>query len=112
MSVEPELQSRLLAVGRAIDDALVASHGPRHALKRGHPPFDAPLEEGLRRYGRGPVFDLWVLLSALNELSRAWTGKPFPVAEAPEIEAADEAPGLTTELARGNGHDGADRLPG
>jgi hypothetical protein len=105
MTVEPELQTRLLALGRAIDDALIASHGPRSALKAGHPSFDAPLVEGLRRYGPGPVFDLWVRLAALNELSRQWTGKPFPVAGAPTIEAADEAPGLTTELARSNGHD-------
>ena len=107
MSVEPELQSRLLAVGRAIDDALVASHALRAALKPGHVPFDASLAEGVRRYGEGPVFALWAELCALNALSLAWTGKAFPVAEAPANDAEDEAPGLTTELARGNGQDNA-----
>jgi hypothetical protein len=87
MSVEPELQARLFAVCRAIDDVLVAAHGPRSALKPGHPPFDAPMAEGVARYGSGPVLDLWSLLAALNELSRAWTGRPFPV-----VEATDETP--------------------
>jgi hypothetical protein len=42
--IQPELASRLLQVGRAIDNALVASHALRAALKPGHPPFDAPDE--------------------------------------------------------------------
>jgi hypothetical protein len=112
MSVEPELQIRLLAVCRAIDDTLVASHALRAALKPGHVPFDAPLAEGVRRYGEGPVFALWVQLRALNALSLAWTGNAFRVAEAPAVAEEDEAPGLTTELARGNGLDDAQTRPG
>jgi hypothetical protein len=100
-TVQPELAIRLLAVGRAIDNALVAADALRAALKPGHPPFDAPLAEGVRRYGNSPVFALWAELRALNELSLAWTGKGFPITEAPIVDEPDEAPGLTTELARG-----------
>jgi hypothetical protein len=100
-TIQPELAVRLLAVARAIDNALVAADALRAALKPGHPPFDAPLAEGVRRYGNGPVFGLWAELRALNELSLAWTGKGFPIAEAPMADEPDEAPGLTTELARG-----------
>jgi hypothetical protein len=107
MSVEPELQSRLLALARAIDNVLVRAHGPRSALKA-PPPWDAPLTAGIERYGPGPVFELWALIGAILELRAAWTGMPIPTVEAlvlEEVEAADEAPGLTTELARSNGHD-------
>ena len=63
MSAEPELQSRLLAVGRAIDDALVASHALRAALKPGHP---VRRTAGRRRapLRRGAVFALWAELRA------------------------------------------------
>lgn len=109
--IQPELAIRLLAVARAIDNALVASAALRAALRPGHVPFDAELAEGVRRYGTGPVFALWAELRALNALSLAWTGKGFPSCEervsdatamTPADEAADEAPGLTTELARGD----------
>jgi hypothetical protein len=98
--IQPELAARLLQVGRAIDNALVASHALRAALKPGHPPFDAPLAEGVRRYGDGPVFALWAELRALDALSLAWTGQGFPLVEAPADDTPDEAPGLTPELAR------------
>lgn len=98
--IQPELATRLLDVARAIDNALVASHGLRASLKPGHVPFDAPLAEGVRRYGEGPVFALWAELRALHALSLAWTGSGFTTVEAPEPQDADEAPGLTTELAR------------
>jgi hypothetical protein len=99
-AIQPELAVRLLAVGRAIDNALVASHALRAALKPGHPPFDADLAEGVRRYGDGPVFALWAELRALHALSLAWTGQGFPSVEAPVDDTPDEAPGLTTDLAR------------
>lgn len=76
--IEPELQVRLLAVARAIDDALVASHALRASMKPGHVPFDADLPDGILRYGEGPVFALWMQLRALNALSVAWTGRGFP----------------------------------
>ena len=97
-AIQPELAFRLLAVGRAIDNALVASHALRAALKPGHPPFDADLAEGVRRYGEGPVFALWAELRALHALSLAWTGQGFPLVEAPADDTPDEAPGLAVPV--------------
>jgi hypothetical protein len=82
--IQPELADRLRAVARAIDDALVASAGLRAALRPPHPSFDAPLADGVRRYGDSPLLRLWLMLRALHALSIAWTGRGF----APEPEPA------------------------
>jgi hypothetical protein len=76
--IQPELTTRLFALARAIDDVLIASHGPRARLKS-PPPFDAPLSDGVARYGPGPVFELWAQCRAIEALRVAWTGKPGAV---------------------------------
>jgi hypothetical protein len=78
-ALQPELATRLLATFRAIDNVLVAEHGARTLLKA-PPPWDAPLSDGIARYGPGPVFNLWALCRAVEGLRLAWTGKPGPAA--------------------------------
>jgi hypothetical protein len=99
--IQPELMARLQAVARAIDDVLIAEHGPRSALKA-PPPWDASLSAGIERYGAGPVFDLWALCCRIEALRIAWTGRPGPAVEVsaapvPPVDEPDEAPGMAVE---------------
>jgi hypothetical protein len=111
-AVQPELASRLLEVARAIDGVLLADPTLRHALKPGHVPFNAPIAEGVARYGEGPVFGLWLMCRQVEALRIAWTGKPGVTIEAAPGEP-DEAPGLDvpTETAE-PGADRQERLAG
>jgi hypothetical protein len=105
MSDAPEQGTHALTpeLSRAIDDVLVAGHSQRHWLKAGHPPFESSLAEGMAHYGSlpGAAFDLWTMCRAIEKLRLAWTGQAGPAAVPGPIEVPDEAPGLTTELARG-----------
>lgn len=84
-----ELSLKLRELTTAIDNALVAHHGLKHALKDDHPPFmltspdmsamekdTGALKNALAHYGRGPLFDLWSACRAMEALRIAWTGKP------------------------------------
>lgn len=77
--VRDEFLAEFLALGRAIDDVLVAHHGLRASLAPDHLPFDAPMAEAMARYGMGgPLFSLWNECKAVEALRLAWTGKPSP----------------------------------
>ena len=112
-SLQPELASRLLAVARAIDNVIVAEHGPRSRL-RAPPPWDAPLADGVARYGASPLFELWALCRAIEGLRIAWTGKSGPAIEAATvpIREPDEALGLALEPVSDDGAQHQQRLGG
>jgi|HubBroStandDraft_1064217.scaffolds.fasta_scaffold28501_6 hypothetical protein len=46
-----EFRDRFSALGKAIDDVLVANHTLRASLAADHLPFSASLAEATRRYG-------------------------------------------------------------
>lgn len=88
--IQPELMTRLFAVAHAIDNVLVAEHGPRSRLLA-PPPWDAPLSAGVAKYGEGPLFELWTLCRAIEGLRLAWTGRSDPVVTPAELPAPDDA---------------------
>lgn len=76
-----ELGDRLRHLDREVGNVLVAAHALQHILKSDHPPFSASLAVGLKRYGPGPVFDLWTICRALWRLRVVWTGLDPPAAD-------------------------------
>lgn len=95
------LEVDLTRLARAVDNVLLAGHGQAHWLKPPFPPFRSAetgdrgqdqtdlLANAVAHYG-GPCagLDLWIVCRAIDELSRAWTGKgldvPVMVTPAPE----------------------------
>jgi hypothetical protein len=97
MSDDRDMSVRLPALTRAMDMVMASSHGLLHDLLAHHeragtvmPPFviqsgDLGPEENrrtamvdaLRAYGGkpGPLFNLWVHLSAFDQLRSAWLGR-------------------------------------
>ena len=69
-----EFGARMSDLTHAIDNVLVAGHALKGALKEGHLPFSASLADGVRRYGPGPVFELWQGCRAIEVLRAVWTG--------------------------------------
>lgn len=73
-------------LGRSIDESVIAAAGSVFWLvfaagERGFPPFDAPLEDAIKRFGSPPhaALDLWRTLGPLDRLRRRWTGKGFEI---------------------------------
>lgn len=86
-----DMTHRMAQISRAINDVLVAAHGPRHdlAAKGDMPPFwtnqgdlsareneNTSIATALAHYGaESPDFRTWVALRAIDALAVAWTGK-------------------------------------
>jgi hypothetical protein len=73
-------------LGRSIDESVIAAAGSVFWLvfaagERGFPPFDAPLEDAIKRFGSPPqaALDLWRQCAAIDRLRRRWTGKGLEV---------------------------------
>jgi hypothetical protein len=116
-----ELAPRFHALARAIDNVLVSAHGLLHSLKA--PPafgsfvdglwHPAPIQDGVARYGEGPLFALWVHCRDLVALRVAWTGHPgITAAPAEPSPEPDEAPGLAIEASPELGTENQQRLAG
>ena len=76
-----ELGDRLRQLDREVGNVLVAAHALQHSLRSDHPPFSASLAVGLKRYGPGPVFNLWSACRAAWRLRAVWTGLDPPAAD-------------------------------
>lgn len=94
-----DMSHRLQEMTRAVENVLVASHAPIHDLLKYHqtkgtkvPPFETNSGEltqdekresamvaALKHYGVGPIFSLWVVCQALEQLRTVWMGvQPVP----------------------------------
>lgn len=84
-----ETREKWREVADLIDDLLVSHHGLRASLAPDHLDFSATLPDAIKRYGQGPLLQLWIECRAVERLRIAWTGKPsMPRAEsAPAIVA-------------------------
>jgi hypothetical protein len=90
-------QASFYRLGVAIDNVLVAAPGLRSSLAADHLPFDASLDEGVARYGIGPLFHLWNVCRQIHRLRIEWVGDqtaafapPMPRIEPPP--APEEKP--------------------
>ncbi len=70
----------------SVDEVLLAAHGAVFWLvfsagERGFPPFDAPLEEAIKRFGLPPQanLDLWRVCAAIDRQGQSWTGKKLEI---------------------------------
>jgi hypothetical protein len=96
-----EFATRLYRLQVAVDNVLIAQHALRSHLKPGFPPFLAigedgrlqpmPSTVGLRYFGPGPLFDLWIACCSAEWLRLIWTGEPshdapraIPIPDNPE----------------------------
>ena len=93
-------QASFYRLGVAIDNVLVAAPGLRSSLAADHLPFDASLDEGVARYGIGPLFHLWNVCRQIHKLRLEWVGDqtaafapPMPRVEPPP----EETPGPMVE---------------
>lgn len=91
-----DMSHRLQEMTLAVENVLVASHAPMHDLLQYHqtkgtkvPPFETNSGEltqdekresamviALAHYGPGPIFNLWTMVRALDQLRAVWTGVP------------------------------------
>jgi hypothetical protein len=94
-------QASFYRLGVAIDNVLVAAPGLQFSLTADHLSFDATLEQGMARYGVGPVFHLWNVCRQIHWLREEWAGNalafapPLPRVEQPP--APEEAPAAMRE---------------
>lgn len=89
-------QASFYRLGVAIDNVLVAAPGLQFSLTADHLSFDATLEQGMARYGVGPLFHLWNICRQIHHLRETWAGDvsaftpPLPRVEQPP--APEETP--------------------
>jgi hypothetical protein len=84
-------QASFYKLGVAIDNVLVAAPGLRSSLAADHLPFDASMDEGVARYGIGPLFHLWNVCRQIHKLRIEWVGDQT-AAFAPPMPRVEPAP--------------------
>jgi hypothetical protein len=73
-----EMRDLWFETANAIDDLLVSHHGLRASLAPDHLDFSATLPDAIRRYGQGPLLQLWIECRAVERIRVFWTGKASP----------------------------------
>lgn len=74
-----DLGTEIQRMLRSVDNVLVAAHTLSVQLGEDHLPFDAPLADGVARYGEDPLFGVWVMCRAVNALRTVCVTRPAPV---------------------------------
>jgi hypothetical protein len=59
------------ALLHAVDACVMARHGLAHVLGEDRPPPETEIGEGLRKYGQGPQFSVWLSWRAAERLREA-----------------------------------------
>jgi hypothetical protein len=91
-------QASFYRLGVAIDNVLVAAPGLEYSLAEDHLSYDASMDEGVRRYGCGPLFHLWNICRQIHHLRETWAGDvsafapPLPRIEPPPEPEEKPAP--------------------
>ena len=86
----PEAKRR--AVETCIDNLIVSNHALAFRLGEGKPPFTSEAAEGIRHWGPGATFEVWLFWRAVERLrvaTESWRGTTTPAA--PKLEKP-EAP--------------------
>lgn len=81
-------------LGHSIDESVIAAAGSVFWLvmlsaEKGFPPFDAPLEDAIKRFGSPPqaALDLWRQCAALDRLARRWIGRGLEIPAFADVAA-------------------------
>ena len=84
--------AKLRAVETCIDNLVVSNHALAFRLGEGKPPYTADAAEGIRHFGPGATFEVWLFWRAVERLraaTEAWRGTTTP---APAKLEKPEAP--------------------
>ena len=74
-------EAKLRAVEICIDNLIVSNHALAFRLGEGKPPYAADAAEGIRHFGPGPAFEVWLFWRAVERLrvaNEAWRGTTAP----------------------------------